>query len=92
MKYFYTALLVLLVILSVYLIFVNNYFASLSLFILGILYVFMGWQENDNAKFYFYIGLSILIITFVDFVSGRQETLLSKKMKAFCTNGMVDFI
>ncbi len=76
MKYFYTALLVLLVILSVYLIFINNYFASLSLFILGILYVFMGWQEN--AKFYFYIGLLILIITFIgEFASGyiNQNTL-----------------
>ena len=76
MKYFYTALLVLLVILSVYLIFINNYFAALSLFILGILYVFMGWQEN--AKFYFYIGLLILIITFIgEFASGyiNQNTL-----------------
>ncbi len=76
MKYFYTALLVLLVILSVYLIFINNYFASLSLFILGILYVFIGWQEN--AKFYFYIGLLILIITFIgEFASGyiNQNTL-----------------
>tara|TARA_B100000401_G_scaffold414190_1_gene334877 strand:+ start:253 stop:528 length:276 start_codon:yes stop_codon:yes gene_type:complete len=76
MKYFYTALLVLLVILSVYLILIDNYFASLSLFILGILYVLMGRQEN--AKFYFYIGLLILIITFVgEFVSGyiNQETI-----------------
>ena len=78
MKYFYTALLVLLVILSVYLIFINNYFASLSLFILGILYVFMGWQGQENAKFYFYIGLLILIITFIgEFASGyiNQNTL-----------------
>ena len=59
MKYFYTALLTSLLILSLYLIFINNYFASLSLFILGILYVLMGWQQN--AKFYFYIGLLILV-------------------------------
>lgn len=76
MKYFYTALLVLLVILSVYLILIDNYFASLSLFILGILYVLMGWQKN--AKFYFFIGLLILIITFIgEFTSGyiNQNTL-----------------
>jgi len=89
MKYFYTALLVLLVILSVYLIFINNYFASLSLFILGILYVFMGWQEN--AKFYFYIGLFILIITFVgEFASGyiNQGTIeiLQKTLETLQSN------
>ena len=91
MKYFYTALSVLLVILSVYLIFINNYFASLSLFILGILYVLMGWQEQENAKFYFYIGLFILIITFVgEFASGyiNQETIeiLKKNLETLQSN------
>jgi len=89
MKYFYTVLLVLLVILSVYLIFINNYFASLSLFVLGILYVFMGRQEN--AKFYFYIGLFILIITFVgEFASGyiNQGTIeiLQKTVETLQSN------
>ena len=89
MKYFYTALLVLLVILSVYLILIDNYFASLSLFILGILYVLMGWQEN--AKFYFYIGLFILIITFVgEFASGyiNQGTIeiLQKTVETLQSN------
>ena len=76
MKYFYTILLILFLVASVYLILIDNYFASLSLFILGILYVLMGRQEN--AKFYFYIGLLILIITFVgEFASGyvNQETI-----------------
>lgn len=91
MKYFYTALSVLLVILSVYLIFINNYFASLSLFILGILYVFMGWQGQENAKFYFYIGLFILIITFVgEFASGyiNQGTIeiLQKTVETLQSN------
>ena len=54
MKYFYTALLVLLVILSVYLILIDNYFASLSLFILGILYVLMG-QNAHKMQFVFFI-------------------------------------
>ena len=89
MKNFYTALSVLLVILSVYLIYINNYFASLFLFILGILYVFMGWQEN--ARFYFYIGLFILIITFVgEFASGyiNQETIeiLQKTVETLQSN------
>jgi len=91
MKNFYTALSVLLVILSVYLIYINNYFASLSLFILGILYVFMGWQGQENAKFYFYIGLFILIITFVgEFASGyiNQETIeiLKKNLETLQSN------
>ena len=91
MKNFYTALSVLLVILSVYLIYINNYFASLSLFILGILYVFMGWQGQENAKFYFYIGLFILIITFVgEFASGyiNQETIeiLQKNLEILQSN------
>tara|TARA_B100000424_G_C22645662_1_gene356502 strand:- start:136 stop:411 length:276 start_codon:yes stop_codon:yes gene_type:complete len=76
MKYFYTILLTSLLIVSLYLIFIDNYFASLSLFILGILYVLMGWQKN--AKFYFFIGLLILIITFIgEFASGyiNQNTL-----------------
>tara|TARA_Y100001970_G_scaffold186041_1_gene226269 strand:+ start:156 stop:428 length:273 start_codon:yes stop_codon:yes gene_type:complete len=89
MKYFYTALLTLLLILSLYLIFINNYFASLSLFILGILYVLMGWQQN--AKFYFYIGLLILVITFVgEFVSGyiNQDTIeiLQKTVESLQSN------
>ena len=89
MKYFYTALIILLVILSLYLIFINNYFAALSLFILGILYVFIGWQEN--AKFYFYIGLLILIITFFgEFASGyiNQETIeiLQKTVESLQSN------
>ena len=76
MKYFNTILLISLLIVSIYLILIDNYFASLSLFVLGILYVLMGRQEN--AKFYFYIGLLILIITFVgEFASGyiNQETI-----------------
>jgi len=76
MKYFYTILSTSLLIVSLYLIFIDNYFASLSLFILGILYVLMGWQKN--AKFYFFIGLLILIITFIgEFASGyiNQNTL-----------------
>lgn len=76
MKYFYTSLLISLLIASVYLILVDNYFASLSLFILGILYVLMGRQKN--TKFYFFIGLLILIITFIgEFVSGyiNQNTI-----------------
>ncbi len=89
MKYFYTALLTSLLILSLYLIFINNYFASLSLFILGILYVLMGWQQN--AKFYFYIGLLILVITFVgEFVSGyiNQDTIeiLQKTVESLQSN------
>ena len=76
MKYFYKILPLSLLIFSLYLIFIDNYFASLSLFILGILYVLMGWQKN--AKFYFFIGLLILIITFIgEFASGyiNQNTL-----------------
>ena len=76
MKYFYTTSVIFLLILSVYLIFIDNYYASLSLFTLGVLYVFMGRQKNAN--FYFYIGLLILSITFVgEFASGfiNQETI-----------------
>ena len=83
MKYFNTAILVLLVILSVYLILIDNYFASLSLFILGILYVLM---ERENAKFYFYIDLLYLIITFVgEFENVNQETIeiLQKNSRNF---------
>tara|TARA_Y100000992_G_C21000234_1_gene366113 strand:+ start:134 stop:409 length:276 start_codon:yes stop_codon:yes gene_type:complete len=69
MKYFYTILPLSLLIISLYLIFIDNYFSSLSLFILGILYVLMGWQKN--AQFYFFTGLLILIITFIgEFASG----------------------
>ena len=88
MKYFNTAILVLLVILSVYLILIDNYFASLSLFILGILYVLMGWQEMQSL---FLIGLLILIITFVgEFASGyvNQETIeiLQKTVETLQSN------
>ena len=89
MKYFNTILLISLLIVSIYLILIDNYFASLSLFVLGILYVLMGRQEN--AKFYFYIGLLILIITFVgEFASGyiNQETIeiLQKTLETLQSN------
>tara|TARA_B100000965_G_C19430809_1_gene686419 strand:- start:37 stop:192 length:156 start_codon:yes stop_codon:yes gene_type:complete len=49
----------------------------------------MGWQEN--AKFYFYIGLFILIITFVgEFASGyiNQGTIeiLQKTVETLQSN------
>tara|TARA_B100001057_G_scaffold4786_1_gene4309 strand:- start:749 stop:1018 length:270 start_codon:yes stop_codon:yes gene_type:complete len=89
MKYSYTILLTSLLIVSVYLIFIDNYFASLSLFVLGVLYVSMGWQKN--AKFYFFIGLSILIITFIgEFAAGyiNQGTIeiLQKTIETLQTN------
>lgn len=82
MSRFYIVLSTLLLIVSVYLIVVDNYFASLSLFSMGIMYVIMAWQTktNDptNAKIFFILGLFIMSVTFLgDSISGyiNLETL-----------------
>lgn len=82
MKIFYQVSATLLLIISVYLLVVDNYFSSISLFSLGILYVVMAWQTKQNdpgsAKLYFVIGLFIMTVTFLgDSISGYMnlETL-----------------
>ena len=82
MSKFYIVLSTLLLIVSVYLIVVDNYFASLSLFSMGIMYVIMAWQTNTkdpkNAKIFFILGLFIMTVTFLgDSISGyiNLETL-----------------
>ena len=72
----YLGLTTVLLIVAIYLIIIDNYLSSLAFFSLGILYVFMGWQEKANqpkiALFYFIIGLLIITVTYLgDFISGN---------------------
>jgi 4-hydroxybenzoate polyprenyltransferase len=82
MSKFYIVLSTLLLIVSVYLIVIDNYFASLILFSLGILNLIMACQKKThdpkNAKIFFILGLFIMSVTFLgDSISGyiNLETL-----------------
>ena len=44
----YLGLTTVLLIVAIYLIIIDNYLSSLAFFSLGILYVFIGWQEKAN--------------------------------------------
>ncbi len=61
--------------LSILLIYLDNYFSPLSLYILGLVYLLIGWNEHKakskSYKFYLIVGLLITVITFLgEFISG----------------------
>ena len=61
--------------LSILLIYLDNYFSPLSLYILGLVYLLIGWSEHKaqskSYKFYLIVGLFITVITFLgEFISG----------------------
>lgn len=61
--------------LSILLIYLDNYFSSLTLYILGLVYLLIGWIEHKaqskSYKFYLIVGLLITVITFLgEFISG----------------------
>ena len=61
--------------LSILLMYLDNYFSPLSLYILGLVYLFIGWSEHKaqskSYKLYLIVGLLITVITFLgEFISG----------------------
>ena len=61
--------------LSILLLYLDNYFSPLSLYILGLLYLLIGWNEHKaqskSYKFYLIVGLLITVVTFLgEFISG----------------------
>ncbi len=61
--------------LSILLMYLDNYFSSLTLYILGLVYLLIGWIEHKaqskSYKFYLIVGLLITVITFLgEFISG----------------------
>jgi hypothetical protein len=64
-----------LVVISILLICSDNYFSSLSLYIVGLVYMLIGWIEHKEQtktyKFYLIVGLFITVVTFLgEFISG----------------------
>ncbi|MDC1099799.1 hypothetical protein OAS93_00725 [Gammaproteobacteria bacterium] len=63
------------VVISILLICSDNYFSSLSLYIVGLMYMLIGWMEHKEQtktyKFYLIVGLFITVVTFLgEFISG----------------------
>ena len=63
------------VVISILLICSDNYFSSLSLYIVGLMYMLIGWIEHKEQtktyKFYLIVGLFITVVTFLgEFISG----------------------
>ena len=63
------------VVISILLICSDNYFSSLSLYIVGLMYMLIGWMEHKEQtktyKFYLIVGLFITAVTFLgEFISG----------------------
>ena len=63
------------VVISILLICSDNYFSSLSLYIVGLVYMLIGWMEHKEQtktyKFYLIVGLFITVVTFLgEFISG----------------------
>ena len=61
--------------LSILLMYLDNYFSPLSLYILGLVYLLIGWNEHKakskSYKFYLIVGLLITVVTFLgEFISG----------------------
>ena len=81
MDKFLTILSGLLLVVSIYLIFIDSYFSSLSLFSVGILSVLNAWIHRNGKQRtmpLFYMGLAIIIITYAaEFVVGyiNQDTI-----------------
>ena len=60
---------------SILLLYIDNYFSTLTLYIMGLIYLLIGWKEHKaqskSYKFYLIGGLFITIITFLgEFISG----------------------
>ena len=60
---------------SILLLYIDNYFSTLTLYIMGLIYLLIGWKEHKaqlkSYKFYLIAGLFITIITFLgEFISG----------------------
>ena len=61
--------------LSILLMYLDNYFSALSLYILGLVYLLIGWNEHKaqskSYKLYFIVGLLVTVITFLgEFIAG----------------------
>ena len=60
---------------SILLLYIDNYFSTLTLYIMGLIYLLIGWKEHKaqlkSYKLYLIAGLFITIIIFLgEFISG----------------------
>ena len=81
MDKFLTIVSGLLLVVSIYLLVIDSYFSSLTLFLVGILSVLNAWIHRNGEQRtmpLFYMGLAIIIITYVaEFIAGyiNQDTI-----------------
>lgn len=78
----HTVALILLLV-GITLTYMDNYYASLIFYLIGLIYILIGWDQvggtSPNSKIFMFIGLLITTITFAgEFIVGliTQDTLM----------------
>ena len=78
----HTVALILLLV-GIALTYMDNYYASLIFYLIGLIYILIGWDQvggtSPNSKIFMFIGLLITTITFAgEFIVGliTQDTLM----------------
>ena len=78
----HTVALILLLV-GIALTYMDNYYASLIFYLIGLIYILIGWDQvggiSPNSKIFMFIGLLITTITFAgEFIVGliTQDTLI----------------